>query len=232
MNQQDLTRLETEAAEIVGAMKELFKEFEKRIGEVVSVQSVSASEARTEGAQAVQHLQELTRLSKSLVDQQRSLLARIERDWQLRIDSNAQRAGEAQAKAFGESIAGGLQERLADLGAQVEASARQFTWKSSLRWGLGVAMAIPLTVAVCVSVFLPRTEKKPSVERPPLSQPDIGKSGGASGLTAAQTREVLSKLSVCEVAKTADWHACIEVDSPLRMGLGAVDKPRVVVRGM
>src|ERR1700755_2141279 len=105
MNQQDLARLETEAAEIVGAMKELFKEFENRIGEVVSVQRVSASEARNEGAQAARKLQELTRLAKSLVEEQRSLLSRIERDWQLRIDGNAQRAGEAQAKAFGESIA-------------------------------------------------------------------------------------------------------------------------------
>jgi hypothetical protein len=112
MHQQELTRFETEAAEIVGAMKELFAEFEKRIGEVVSVQRVSASEARTEGAQATQHLQELARLSKALVDQQRSLLTRIEQDWQLHIDANAKRAGEAQAKAFGESIARGLQERL------------------------------------------------------------------------------------------------------------------------
>jgi hypothetical protein len=232
MNQQDLTRLESEAAEIVGALKELFKEFEKRIGEVVSVQRVSASEARAEGAQAIQHLQELTHFSKNLVDQQHNLLARVERDWQLRIDSNAQRAGEAQAKAFGENVARGLQERLAELGAQVDDSIRQLTWKSSLRWGLGIALAIPLTVAVCVSAFLPRTQEKLSVERPALSQPDFGKPGGAIGLSVAQTREAISKLSVCEVAKTADWHACIEVDSPPPVGLGTVDKPRVVVRGM
>jgi len=155
MHQQELTRFETEAAEIVGAMKELFTEFEKRIGEVVSVQRVSASEARTEGAQATQHLQELARLSKSLVDQQRNLLTRIEQDWQLHIDANAKRAGEAQAKAFGESIARGLQERLSNLTAQVEASTRQFTWKSSLRWAAGIAVAIPLTVGICVSWTCP-----------------------------------------------------------------------------
>ena len=89
MDQQDVTRFETEAAEIIGAMKELFKEFEHRIGEVVSVQRLSASEARNEGAQAARQFQELTRLSKSLVDEQRNLLVRIEREWQLRIDSNA-----------------------------------------------------------------------------------------------------------------------------------------------
>ena len=45
MNQQDLARLETEAAEIVGAMKDLFKEFENRLGALVSVQRMASSEA-------------------------------------------------------------------------------------------------------------------------------------------------------------------------------------------
>src|SRR6185312_16467158 len=97
--------------------------------------------------------------------QQRSALGRIEQEWQLRIDSNAQRAGEAQAKAFGESIAQGLQGRLADLAAQVETSTRQLTWKSSLRWVVGIALAIPLTVAICVSVFLPSTEGSRNVAK-------------------------------------------------------------------
>jgi hypothetical protein len=234
MDHQDatLTRLESEAAETVGAMKELFKEFEKRIGEVMSVQRMSSSEARTEGAQVVQHLQELARCSKALVEQQRGALGRIEQEWQLRIDSNAQRAGEAQAKAFGERIAQGLQGRLEDLAAQVETSTRQLTWRSSLRWVLGIALAIPLTVAICVSIFQPSTEGSRNVAKAEVTVPDLGKPGSAIGLSPAQTRDALSKISVCEVAKTADWHACIEVDSPPRMGLGALDKPRVVIRGM
>ncbi len=234
MDPQDdaLTRLESEAAETVGAMRDLFKEFEKRIGEVISVQRLSASEARTEGTQVLQHLQELARCSTDLVDQQRSVLARIEQEWQLRIDNNALRAGEAQAKAFGESIAQGLQGRITELAVKVETSTRQLTWKYSLRWVFGIALAIPLTVAICVTGFLPSTEEKPNVARAEVMLSDLGKPAPPIGLSAAQTREALSKMSVCEVAKTADWHACIEVDSPPRMGLGAVDKPRVVVRGM
>jgi hypothetical protein len=234
MDHQDvtLTRLESEAAETVGAMRDLFKEFEKRIGEVISVQRLSAIEARTEGAQALQHLQELSHCSRNLVDQQRSVLARIEQEWQLRIDSNARRAGEAQAKAFGENIAQGLHGRLAHLAAKVETSTRQLTWRSSLRWVVGIALAIPFTVAICVSAFLPSTAEHPSAAKTELSAPDLAKPESAIGLSPARTRELLSKVSVCEVAKTADWHACIEVDSPPRMGLGAVDKPRVVVRGM
>src|SRR6185312_4298037 len=152
-------------------------------GEMVSVQRVSASEARTEGAEAVQQLQELTRCSKSLVDEQRSLLARIEQEWQLRIDSNAQRAGEAQAKAFGESIARGLQGRLSELAAQVETSTRQLTWKSSLRWVLGIALSIPLTVAICVGAFVPSTQESRNVAGAVLTVPDLGRPGSAIGLS-------------------------------------------------
>ena len=42
--------------------------------------------------------------------------------------------------------------------------------------------------------------------------------------TAAQTRAAVSKLSLCQVPKTNDWHACIEVDNPPRMGLGAAGR--------
>jgi len=231
MDQQDVARFETEAAEIIGAMKELFKEFEHRIGEVVSVQRVSASEARSEGAQAARQLQDLTRLSRSLVDEQRNLLARIEREWQLRIDSNAQRAGEAQAKAFGENIAQGLQDRLAGLAAQVEVATRRYTWKSAWPWALGIAFAIPLTAAVCLNASS-RSGGQPSPEAAALSKPKLGSSAFAINLSEAQAREALSKLSLCQVPKTLDWHACIEVDSPPRIGFGGINGPRVAVRGM
>jgi len=232
MNSQDLERLETEAAEIVGTMKELFKEFENRLGEVVSVQRIASSEARAEGAQVTKELHELGRYARTLVGEQRDLLARIEREWQLRIDNNAQRAGDAQAQAFGEGIARGLQRQLAELAADVKRSTRRFTWKSSLQWVLGIAIAIPLTVVICVNAFLPHGEslEKPNVERPTISKP-IGVPS-VIGLTAAQTREAVSKLSLCQAPKTSDWHACIEVDNPARMGLGSVDKPRAIVRGM
>lgn len=231
MNQQELTRFETEAAEIVGAMKDLFKEFERHLGEIVSAQRMASTEARAEGARVTKDLHELRTSARTLVGEQRDLLARLEREWQLRIDSNAQRAGEAQAKAFGESVAQGLHGRLAELASQVEASIRRYTWKSSLQWALGIAIAIPLTVAVGISAFSPRADK-PSAEGSALSKPDIRRRAVAINLTEAQTREAVSKLSLCQVAKTADWHACIEVDSPPRMGLGSADRPRIVVRGM
>jgi hypothetical protein len=230
MNQQDLERFETEVVEIVGAMKELFKEFEKRLGEVVSAQRVASSEARAEGAQISKDLHDLRRSARSLVAEQRDLLARIEKEWQIRIDHNAQRAGEVQAQAFGESIARGLQEQLAALATDVNNSTQRFTWKSSLQWVIGIAIAIPLTVAIGVSAF--RSPAEPIV-REPITPKSIAGMPAVPGLSPDQTREVLYKLSLCQVTRTYDWHPCVEVDSPPRMGLSSVDKPpRVAVRGM
>jgi hypothetical protein len=214
MDQQDLERLETEAAEIVGAMKELFTEFEKRLGEVVSAQRVATSEARAEGAQVTQRLQELERLARDSVGEQRKLLMRIEREWQLNIDSNAQRAGEAQAKAFGAGIARGLQEQLAELAIQVQVSTRHLTWKSSLRWALGIGIAIPIVINLGIHALSPSVEK--------LS---------VAGLTPEQTRDALSKLVPCRIDKTS-WHVCTGVDDPPRLTKGPSGEPLVVVRGM
>jgi hypothetical protein len=193
MTPQDLARLETEAAEILGAMKDLFKEFEKRLGEVVSAQRIAASEARAEGVQVTKDLHELGRSARILVREQRDLVACIEREWQLRIDSNAQRAGEAQAQAFGANIARGLQAQIAELATDVKNSTRRFTWKSSLQWALGIAVAIPLTIGVCVSVLSPHVEppvEKPNGERPSISKPSVWMPSVIE-LTAAQTQEAV-----------------------------------------
>jgi hypothetical protein len=216
MDSQDLARFETDAAEIVGAMKDLFTEFEKHLGEVVSAQRVAVSEARAEGAHVTQQLQELGRVAKNLVGEQRNLLTRIEREWQMHIDSNAQRAGEAQAEAFGESIARGLHEQLAHLADRVEVATRHLHWKSSLRWALGIGIAIPLAINIGVQAIAPSIEK--------LS---------VAGLTPEQTRDALSKLAPCHPEKSwHDWHICIAVDAPPSLVRGASGEALVVVRGM
>jgi hypothetical protein len=216
MDSQDLARFETDVAEIVGAMKDLFTEFEKRLGEVVSAQRITTSEARAEGARVTQQMQELGRFSRSLVEEQRNLLTRIEREWQMRIDSNAQRAGEAQAHAFGENIAQGLHEQLARLASQVEISMRHLTWKSSLRWALGIGIAIPIAINIGVQSIAPSVEK--------LS---------VAGLTPEQTSDALSKLVPCHEEKNwRNWHVCVAVDAPPYLVKGASGEALVVIRGM
>jgi hypothetical protein len=196
MNEQDIEQ----AAEIAGAMKDLFREFQRQMGEMVTAQRIASSEARAEGAKVAKDLHEFRSAARILVDEQRALLARFEREWQLRIDANAQRAGEAQAQAFGANIARGLQGQLEGLAAEVKASTRRFTWKSSLPGVLGIAISIPPTVGVCVCAFLPQAaEKPPVVERPLISKPGVGLPS-ALGLAAAQTREAVSKLSLCQLS--------------------------------
>lgn len=114
MNEQEIEQ----AAEIVGALKDLFREFESRLGEIVSAQRIASSEARAEGAKVAKDLHELSSAARTLIDEQRALVSRLEREWQLRIDGNAQHAGEAQAQAFGAGIARGLQGQLEELAAR------------------------------------------------------------------------------------------------------------------
>jgi hypothetical protein len=227
MNQQDLVRFESEAAEVAGAMKELFREFERHLGEIVSAQRMASSEARAQGAEVTKDLHELRTAARGMVTEQRELLARLEREWQLRIDENAKRAGETQAKAFGEQIAQGLQGQITALGAEVKRATQAtqgLAWKTSLRWILGIALAIPLTVGICVSALSPH-------------DPSLAEQTGKAvipnmTLTSAQTQEAIDKLSLCQAPRIIGWHVCIEADNPPRVGFGEDEKPRVFVQGM
>ena len=226
MNQQNLARLETEVAEVVGAMKDLFREFERHLGEIISVQRMASTEARAEGAQVTKDLHELRTSAKVLVSDHRDLVARIKREWQLRIDQTAQRAGEAQAKAFGEHIARGLQAQITTLEAEVRRATEAtqgFAWKTSLRWVLGIAIAIPLTVGICVSALSPH-DSLPGGQTTAVI-PNMA-------LTSVQTQEAVAKLSLCQVPRADGWHVCIEAENPPRVGFGEDDKARVVVQGM
>jgi hypothetical protein len=147
----------------------------------------------------------------------RQLLTRIERDWQLHIDGNAQRAREAQAKAFGEGIAQGLHERLAELATRVEAPTRRLSRKVVLGWALRIAIAIPLSIGVGVQTFAPNVEK--------LS---------VAGLTPEQTSDALSRVVRCRVNKNDwhDWHVCTSVGDSPRLTKGVSGEALVVLRGM
>jgi hypothetical protein len=123
-----------------------------------------------------------------------------------------------------------LQAQITALGSEVKRATQAtqvLAWKTSIRWVLGIALAIPLTVGICVSALSPH-------DSAPGEQATAGKAViPHMGLTSmVQTQEAVAKLSLCQVPRSSDWHVCIEVDNPPRMGLGSVDKPRAVVRGM
>jgi hypothetical protein len=48
--------------------------------------------------------------------------------------------------AFGAEIAAGIEMRLVELARAPEAATRRLSWKSTLSWALGLAIAIPLTI--------------------------------------------------------------------------------------
>ena len=158
MNAEGFDDFERQAAEIVAAAKGLLKEFERLAGESIHQQRIAASEARVEGVKVTGLLAELGRDAGELVTRQRTLLARIEKDWQLHIDENAQRAGQRQAQEFGEAISTGLRQPIAQLTADLQRAAQRFTWTSSLKWGVGIAFGIGMTIALIVRIPIEITE--------------------------------------------------------------------------
>jgi ribosomal protein L9 len=194
MDTQSIDSFEQHAAEIVAAAKGLLREFEDRIGESINSQRVAASEARAEGVQVARQLQELARSARAVLEEQRQLVTRLERDWQLRIDANAQRAGESHAKAFGAAIARGLEEQLTQLTSGVAAATRRFTWTSTVRWIGGIALAIPLIVTIALRISTPSIE----------------------GVSADQLRAAVSQLQGCSVGPQT--RVCVLVDDEVPAG--------------
>jgi hypothetical protein len=215
MNADDLDRFEQQTAELVGAAKALLKEFENRLGEAVSVQRLAASEAREEGAQFRKqmqtfggHLEKLLELHKMLLGNQSTTLGRLEADWKQQFTTIAANAGAEQAKTFGSGIAAGLRAQLDASTQDVKRATYRFYWLSNLRWILGIAAAVPLTIALGIWAFFPSVE----------------------GLPMLHVRVAMSHLSICEIEKQA--HVCIAVDDKPQTVSTPNHGPMVVVKGM
>lgn len=108
MNDAAIERLEAEATEVLGAMKELFREFEKRLGETVSAQRLASSEAAASAADARAVLRELLKRVEETADEQRQSLEMLRENWWFNIEQNAKASGAGMAQEFGEKIAAGI----------------------------------------------------------------------------------------------------------------------------
>ena len=208
MNVPDIEHFEAQAAETVGAMKALFREFEARLGEVVSAQRLASSESRDEASKARAALEELVRQAKAIVEAQRQALTEVRQGWRLHVAENTRAAGEEIARAFGAQIASGLREKLETMTIAVEGVTRRFAWTTALKWIAGIAVAIPMTVALGLWAFLPRVE----------------------GLPWQYVRAGASKLRACEVGQ--EMHVCIVTVDKAQVLTSARGEPVVVVRGM
>jgi len=217
MSGEQIERFESELAEALGAMKDLFREFEARLGEVVSAQRLASSEARNEATKARAALEELVRAAKTLVEAQRQALTELRQGWQLHVAENSKAAGREMARAFGEEMAGGLQQSLAQLAGRAEIATRRLTWQTHALWAMGVGVGIALLVMFGIHTFTPTVDE--------LSIP---------GLSAMQTHEVLSRITLCwpQPKNLRDAHVCVVTDNPPQLTRGPHSEAAVVVRGM
>jgi len=204
----DIEHFEAQAAQTVGEMKALFREFENRLGEVVSGQRLASSESRNEAAKARAALEELTRQANALVDGQRRALDEVRQGWRLHVAENSRAAGEEIARAFGAQIADGLKQQLQGMCSAVERATKRFRWTTTLTWTAGIGVAIVLTIGLGVWAVLP----------------------GAGGLPWPYLRVAAMRLQPCEVDRVI--HVCAAVDDKQRMARSADGEPLVVIRGM
>ncbi len=188
MNDDTLGRFEVEAGEILRTAKELFAEFERRLGEAVSAQRLANSEARNEAAEVQATLRQLVKLAEAAADAQREALDELSNRWWFHVEGEAQETGAEMARGFGEEIAAGLEKRLKELGARVERVADRFGWVTAVKWGAGIGVGIVLTIAIGVWALTPRVKE----------------------LTDNQVRAAIAQLVPCQVDKTR--HVCVKLD--------------------
>lgn len=208
MNDQTLGRLEAEAGEILRTAKDLFGEFERRLGEAVSAQRPANSEARNEAAEVQATLRELVKLAEAAADAQREALDELSNRWWFYVEGEAKHTGADMARGFGEEIAAGLEKRLKGLSARVEPVANRFGWVTALKWGAGIGVGIALTILIGVWALTPWVD----------------------GLTDSQVRAAIAQLVPCQVDKAR--HVCIKLDDKLRMSKLPGGAPIAVVRDL
>ena len=108
MNDEAFARFESEAAEILGALKHLFREFERQLAEAVSAQRLESSEARAEAADARAILRKVAQRAEQTANEQHEALEMLRENWWFNIEENAKASGAHMALTFGEEIAAGV----------------------------------------------------------------------------------------------------------------------------
>lgn len=208
MNDDAITRFQTEAVETIASLKELFREFERQLGETVSAQRLASSEARAEAADARATLRKLLKRVEETADQQRQALEMLRENWWFNIEQNAKASGAGMAREFGKQIAVGLEERLNVLAADVERVTRRLSWTTTLKWGAGVGLGIFLTILIGIYAFTPQT----------------------GDLSSNQAQAALAELVPCQVEKAQ--HVCIKLDDKPQLSRWPGGPPMAVVRGL
>jgi hypothetical protein len=207
MDAPDIQRFETQAAEVLGAMKELLQEFERRLNEVVGVQRLASSEARSENAKARTALEALARQARATTEAQHQAVAELRAGWQMHVAENSMAAGEEMARRFGEQVTAGLERKLAATTVAVDRVMRRFEWMTALKWGAGIAIAVVLMTTIGVWALMPSVE----------------------GLSGTQVRAAMTAITPCTVRQEAHVCAAVEPDEVIR---GQSGTTLAIVKGM
>jgi hypothetical protein len=208
VNDDAISRFEAEAVETIASQKELFREFEKQLGETVSAQRLASSEARAEAADARATLRKLLKRVEETAREQHEALEMLRENWWFNIEENAKASGAGMAREFGKQIAAGLEERLQVLGADVERVTRRFGWMTALKWGAGVGLGIFLTIVIGIYALTPRT----------------------GDLSSSQAQAALAEIVPCQVEKAQ--HVCVKLDDKPLLRRWPGGPPMAVVRGL
>jgi hypothetical protein len=208
MDQAELDRFESQAAEIVGAAKGLFDEFEARLAQALNDQKLTNAQTRDDAVQLRKVLQEVVASSKAVVDAREREGNRIVQEWKTLFQDLARKAGQEQAQAFGESLSAGLRKDISALSKATQQATGRLQWSSIVSWAAGVALAIPLTIAIGVWALLPSVE----------------------GVEPWRVQIAMQRLERCEVAGKA--RLCIAVDDKPSLLKGPSGQPVTAVRGL
>jgi hypothetical protein len=203
----ELKRATDEVAEFAAAAKALLGLYETKLAKVVNDLELAKNRSSDHEGQIRKSLDDISRTGKELARQQRDLVTEIEKAWTLRIDRTAATAGAEQARVFGEGIALGLQQRLDGLASEVEEATRRFRWMSAAKWGVGIALGIPLTVAIGVWALVPKVE----------------------GVEAFEVYYAMQRLEPCKVGN--EGHVCVAIDPKQKLA-GPGKEAMAVVKGL
>lgn len=145
--------------EIAGLMQAALESFQASLSDAMSQLHQNVLQQRTEAAQSLQSIRDMAQQASAVQISHGNLVKLIERQWPQHLDSGAERAGHAQAQAFGADIAAGIvgalrgaSETATEAARRLEQAGHRLRWKSMAMSG-GAMLAFAALVVVGLSVW-------------------------------------------------------------------------------
>jgi hypothetical protein len=197
-----------ELAEVAGIAKALFTEFEIRLGEVMATQRIANQEMQQALAKSSSTLTDLLAAAKATVEWARQTQTEVQGRWPLEVTGAIKVSGREIAREFATELTQGVAQQVADLTDVIQTTISHFNWTNALKWSLGFALAVALSIAIGVSALLPNIP----------------------GLDPLSTRSAMARAQPCQVGD--ETHVCVLVEDLPRVVKGQDGRKMVVIRGL